>query len=996
MISKIERQLTTSWLRQHLPGWLGQRLEPALQQLLIWVNLRPDEAGRTFLMFAFYTCMSVGLIWLEACAVALFLDRYGANSLAWIYIASSGIGSGLGFLYAWLQTVLPLRRVVVLIALLIAVPLLFFRVGLGVAAWIVVTVPIMRLWVEAIYVLSDLNTSITANQLFNIREIKRAYPLISSGLLVADVVSGFSLPLLLRWIDLPNVIFAAFIVMMIGVLILFYISRTHRQSFPDKVRKQPKRSDFNRRVQGPLRRYVVLILTFFVLAQVLLVLIDFQYLTQIEKRFSGAEIASFLGLFGGILGLFELMAQWFLSSRAIEWLGVFFTLMLLPAVIILTGIASFFNLFVGLLSLKFFDELLHYTLVASVAPVLFQPIPGALSARVQSAVRGIAEPLSNGFTGVTILLLLWATKMAFPDQTATFLQLLQSQLFVSGIIILAAIWLLVITLLQRNYVNLLVLSAERGQLSLPDSESGLKQYKTAFVKTLERPGPDAEKLSCIELLLQIDPKNVGEVLAPLLPNFSPTLQRKSLEAMLTHPNPVYLPQVQALISRSLPPEVLAVALRYVWLTDPTPDLNLNKLRPYLRPEVDPIVRGTAAALMLRRGNRDQKAEATYCLRQMITHKRERERVMGCRALGEADYMQALRLYIPNLLQDESLRVRRALLEAIAATRLEEYYPSLLRALHYKSTRKAAMQALVRLENTALPLLLAVAADPQRPPRMQADAWDVIGQIGTLEALDALVTHLETAWGASRRDLLRILLKLPYEAGIEAVLDRLGRTGVEQLINQEIMFVGQLYAALLDFDPTRLMGTEADLLRRSLRDMITDAEERLYLLMRFLYPADAIQAARFNLRDASHASKARGLEILDNTLDIRSKRTLLVLLDRRSDQEKLQSLAAEFPYQSLSPSDRLRYLVDLRHFLAEWPLACCFHLARQERWSLSPEAILACLHHPAGVVREAVLAYLHMASPRTLRELLPQLSHDPNPIVLGLVQQMMAELGVQPT
>lgn len=370
--------------------------------------------------------------------------------------------------------------------------------------------------------------------------------------------------------------------------------------------------------------------------------------------------------------------------------------------------------------------------------------------------------------------------------------------------------------------------------------------------------------------------------------------------------------------------------------------------------------------------------------------------MGCRALGEADYMQALRLYIPNLLQDESLRVRCALLEAIAATRLEEYYPSLLRALHYKSTRKAAMQALVRLENAALPLLLAVAADPQRPPRMQADAWDVIGQIGTLEALDALVTHLETAWGASRRDLLRILLKLPYEAGIEAVLDRLGRTGVEQLINQEIMFVGQLYAALLDFEPRRLVGTEADLLRRSLRDMITDAEERLYLLMRFLYPADAIQAARFNLRDASHASKARGLEILDNTLDIRSKRTLLVLLDRRSDQEKLQSLAAEFPYQSLSPSDRLRHLIDLRHFLAEWPLACCFHLARQQRWSLSPEAILACLHHPAGVVREAVLAYLHMASPRTLRELLPQLSHDPNPIVLGLVHQMMAELGVQPT
>jgi hypothetical protein len=70
--------------------------------------------------------------------------------------------------------------------------------------------------------------------------------------------------------------------------------------------------------------------------------------------------------------------------------------------------------------------------------------------------------------------------------------------------------------------------------------------------------------------------------------------------------------------------------------------------------------------------------------------------MATRALGEADYLQALRLYIPSLLQDESLRVRCALLEVIAATRLEEYYPSLVRGLYYKSTREAARGALVRL------------------------------------------------------------------------------------------------------------------------------------------------------------------------------------------------------------------------------------------------------------------------------------------------------------
>ena len=35
--------------------------------------------------------------------------------------------------------------------------------------------------------------------------------------------------------------------------------------------------------------------------------------------------------------------------------------------------------------------------------------------------------------------------------------------------------------------------------------------------------------------------------------------------------------------------------------------------------------------------------------------------MGCRALGDADYMESLSIYIDDLLQDPSLRVRRAII-----------------------------------------------------------------------------------------------------------------------------------------------------------------------------------------------------------------------------------------------------------------------------------------------------------------------------------------------
>ncbi|OLP16449.1 MFS transporter [Leptolyngbya sp. 'hensonii'] len=976
-------------------------------RLLRWLNLRLEEGERTVLMFVFNTVTAIGLSWFEASVADLFLDQsgFGASGLPWIYIASAPINSGLGILYSWLPKVLPLRQVIILIPALLASPLVLFYLGLslpneaifGKVTLLGLTIVLMRLWLEVINVLNDLNASITANQLFNIREIKRTAPIVSSGVLIADIIGGFSLPVLNSLFGLPTVILLSCLFMITGASILFYLSQTHRQFFPDARRRLTEEDQLDataRRVQGPIRRYVVLLMVFFSLAQVLYLLLDFQFLSQLElwnqdkgKLAAQIGIAGFIGLFNGVLGVFEITMQWFLSSRIIERLGVFSAVMLLPAMVIPLGFVSLVGLlpfFVSIVVLKFWDELLRFTLFTSSGPILFQPLPDNVRARIQSGSRSLAEAIATGVTGCAMLALLAIYQGAGMGPQ------IRGTIVVCLIVIIAGIWVANIWLLRSRYVGLLVLGAERGQLSLSDVD--LRQLKRAVIEALNRRGTEADKRSCIELLSHIDPQNVGEVLAPLLPNLPPSLQRQSLEEMMGYPNPAYLGQVKNLITRPLQPEVLAVALRYIWLTEPDPDI--RQLRPYLSPEVDPVVRGTAASLVLRRGTSSQKAEATNTLRKMLTHKRERERVMGCRALGEADYMQALRLYIPDLLQDESLRVRCALLEAIAATHLEEYYPSLLKGLHYKSTREAAMRALIRLENEAIPMLVSLAEDIHKPDLVRMHAWNAIGQIGTLEAQNLLVGHLMTSWGKTRHHILEVLLSreiMTNEMGINAVMDRIGRSGVETLIDQELLFMGQIYAALADLTPERIDGSEAELLRRALRDVITDTVTRLFLLMKLLYPLTAIQAAAFNLQSNSLTDIARGLEILDNTLDIPSKRILLSVLDRRADLEKLQSLSELIVNQPLSSSDRLRYLLELRYFLSDWSLACCFHLARQARWSLTPEQTLSCLRHPTGFVREAVLSYLRIGSPRALRELLPMLKNDPDVLVAAQVNQMIEEL-----
>ncbi|MBE9227637.1 MFS transporter, partial [Phormidium sp. LEGE 05292] len=520
--------------------------------LLQGLNLRAEESERTFLMFAVYTTTSVGLLWLEATTVALFLEQYGSDKLPWIYIASAVMGSGLGILSTWMQRVLPLRRFVVLIGLISAVPLLLFRLGLEVGSLGWLTIFVLPLWVDGGYSLNHLTTSLTANQLFNIREIKRTFPLISSGVLVADVLSGFSLPLLLKAVGINNVILVSAGMLVLGAGILFYLSQRYKQAFPDAPYRDlhDEQSDYtNRRLKGPLQEYAIYLFGFFIISQILLLLIDFQYLTQLELKFDVKQIASFLGLFSGVVGIFELFTQWFISSRVIERMGVFLTAMLPGALLSVLGVlplTGLVQLFIGLIILKFADELLRYTFVASTASVLFQPIPDNLRGNVETKARGIAEPVATGLTGIGILAVIWVLNWVNRNSSQIDKVNLLSWLIVLGIVLFAFSWLLIVWLLRSRYLDLLVLSAQRGQLS-GVGEVDLRILKRAVVEALEGTTSEADKRSCIELLTQIDPKNVGDVLAPLLKVLPPALQYQSLESMLIAPHTNYLSHVKALI-----------------------------------------------------------------------------------------------------------------------------------------------------------------------------------------------------------------------------------------------------------------------------------------------------------------------------------------------------------------------------------------------------------------------------------------------------------------
>ena len=80
------------------------------------------------------------------------------------------------------------------------------------------------------------------------------------------------------------------------------------------------------------------------------------------------------------------------------------------------------------------DELLHYTLIETTGPVLFQPLPDNIRSDVQTMVNGVAEPFSTGLSGLIILAILWFCRLILDPSQSEF-QNQQGLIFVIAIII---------------------------------------------------------------------------------------------------------------------------------------------------------------------------------------------------------------------------------------------------------------------------------------------------------------------------------------------------------------------------------------------------------------------------------------------------------------------------------------------------------------------------------------------------------------------------------
>lgn len=895
-----------------------------LTELHAFVDVRAEEAVLFGWVLLYTLCATTTDLLINTAAYALFLSVFDARFLPYIYIGVS-IGSVLtSMLYLQLSRRYSLAQLLLGMHLVLLLVLIGYRVGLGLTAaqWLLFSLPIGHGVLNILLYLAFWNL---VGRLFHLQQGKRLFGLFGAGQQVANLAIGLLIPTLVLGIGAANLLVAAACAGGGAFFCLLTIARTApslRQREADDTSEaitEPTASN------QPLWRdpYIRLIFGMFILTTLGSYFVDNIFYNRLESYYPNAEqLASFLGLFNGVLGGLSLFSQLFIANRLLNRYGVRTAILLTPVVLILTTLLFVVSGAVwGLLPLHFWlAVLMNLTMQMlsdndnTAANLLYQPLPNALRTHTQTLADGIISPAAVGVTGVLLLMLTTLLHFSALQLSYVLLPLLVG-------------WVVAGRLLGRGY------SARVQQALRQRTIQGLQSFQ-----------PDRASLDVIQQALH-DP-HPGAVLYALdvLAANDRTALARYLPDLLNYPNVEVRLAALARLERldaelTMVDEETTLAAIYVcWQHDPAPAVRSAALQAVATlgsgsyidllydclAAPDPATRRSVMIGFLRSGALEAILAAGERLTHLVHSALPAERMMAAQILGEsgvAGFYRPLLL----LLHDPDPAVQRTAVQAAGKLQHPKLWPALFAALTVPATRAAARTALLASGDALLPTLQTLltaqpaleAENSHTTPQFQSELVRICGRIGERtgypQAIALLLGQLAHPALLVRTRALQALVQCGYQA------DGTDQPIIDAHLQSEWAFAAWTVAGLVDLAEPATMGPADDLsitlVRRALLESLRQQKGRLYAWLTLLYgPAtllrvrDAFGATTGLQRQPSPEQLAYLLESLDLSLAKRHTKILLPLLDALTPAQQQSRLASDFPAPALPAQQRLLAIV----------------------------------------------------------------------------------------
>ena len=388
-----------------------------MMNLLGTLNIKEGE-GRPILLLVVYSFfMGLSIAFFFTATISDFLTHFEIEVLPYTYILSGILGYVLWLIWSKLEKRIgfPVRLILGISFLFITVSALCIFLLMATSPWISFA---MLVWVRVFIFVNMVNFWGMAGRLFNLSQGKRLFGIITTGSVISDIVGFFSIPLiLLLGVSNTGLVVISLVALLFCWIITLVISKNFRASLRENFASRRKMLDRGSKQPFFKSRYHLYLFSLAILPMFGFYFVDYLFLDQIQMQYqdSPTALAGFMGIFFGVVAIFELIIKTSVFSKLIYNFGLKVALLALPVVLLVTVMLTIFlgvvaGSFGFLFSMIAFIKLLEKVLRSGVNDpafqILYQPIPSSERLVFQSKMEGVPTALGNTVAGVLILILI--------------------------------------------------------------------------------------------------------------------------------------------------------------------------------------------------------------------------------------------------------------------------------------------------------------------------------------------------------------------------------------------------------------------------------------------------------------------------------------------------------------------------------------------------------------------------------------------------------------
>lgn len=633
-------------------------------------NIKKGEGKPFFILFVHFFCFSAMGITAGSARDAFFLTLFEKTYLPLMYVAIAVVMVGVIPLYTKLSGNRNITRIIFISSMVFGLTMFPFTYFLS--GWFI---PLFYIWIEIMIVLTITQFWILAGNIFDVRQAKRLFGLISGSGAIASMVIGASIRPFVQAFGAEKLLFAT--AFFLGIISINSLLIRPFQKHQESESSNPKSEKTNQKSKKKFDKYLISLIVLISAMAIVSKFVDYQFKITASNAYSTQdELVNFFGMFYAVTGAAAFLVQFFLTSKILSKWGVFAGLIILP-VTLFSGSIGFLTIPVlaTIFIPKFADQVFKFTINNTTMQLLWLPVPPKTKQETKPIIDGTIKAFMEGAAGLTIFI------------AAKWIPL---HLLSVAVLVIAALWIFFTFKTKNGYIGALQKAIEKRQLNFEDLQVDIADR--AMVDTIDKTlnaGEEIKQLFALELIDGIPLIPWSKSLNSIFHHGSIEVQKKVLNISTNYPTVISNDELlNALNNRELANTAIgvtgkrklltAVPILETYLSDSDPSLQLNaaaslqhlesskiaEAKDLIRDKMksdDPTIQATAVRLLA-----DQDQILTEALlNNYLKSPNEITRKAALFVAGKRIHKELLPLIISNLANPKTFLTARATLR---------YYP----------------------------------------------------------------------------------------------------------------------------------------------------------------------------------------------------------------------------------------------------------------------------------------------------------------------------------